>query len=379
MAGNLSAYDRRAHGLLIVGGASHTQMLWNAADRRTNFPRIAIPAFMGTAQKCFQRHQKEYQQLVHSADSWSDLTKWDSRASARVWISVLKQLVDAPQTPTTAREANNLSASSVVDLQGTAHGGAQASAAATSSAAPLPLPEAPSGIAVTLEDKPPPADLLDRQPLADALAAMFASRHQPTPLTVAILGDWGSGKTTLMEMTKEALREVDQEVKFFHAHYSAWHYEHVANTFAGLANEVVRGVSKGVEWYRWPLVVVRFAAAEHGWNLVWCVVQFLAATAGAALAVRWAVEAAQAAANSESAVAKAILSVATGSGAIYFFLSLVQQLRSLFGTPFADRLQPPTFACPNTASIWGSFRSFNANSGTCVTLRLALPRAGFWS
>ena len=320
-----------AQGLLILGGASHTGMLWNEANELEQFARVAVPAFGGAAEQYFQELRDQYREAMHTSHNWSSFERWNPRDSAVIWVSVLKRLMDAPQTTAARQAATQDNAGSVVNMSGAVPASVTPGGSIPSQTPPQP----PTGVAVTLEDKPPPTDLLGRQPLAESLAAMFASPHQPTPLTVAILGDWGAGKTTLMEMVKQSLRDDASGVEFFHAHYSAWHYEHVANTFAGLANEVVAGVSKGVEWHRWPQVVVRFAAAEHGWNLVWALFQLLGATAGAALAVKWAVEAAS---DPDSAVAKAILSAATGTGAIYFFISLVQQVRSLLGTPLADRL-----------------------------------------
>lgn len=85
-------------------------------------------------------------------------------------------------------------------------------------------------------------DQLNRSGLVEALAAMLEDARQETPLTIALLGDWGAGKSTLMALLRKRLRE-ESPRRFCFADFNAWEYELTDNMAAGLAQEVVIGLS----------------------------------------------------------------------------------------------------------------------------------------
>ncbi len=91
-------------------------------------------------------------------------------------------------------------------------------------------------------------DQLGRSGLVAALAALVTDKGQGTPLTVAILGDWGSGKSNLMQLLRNELKS--RYVDF--ADFNAWEYELTGNMAAGLAQEVVAGVLEGTRLGRLP-------------------------------------------------------------------------------------------------------------------------------
>jgi hypothetical protein len=118
-------------------------------------------------------------------------------------------------------------------------------------------------------------DLLDRTPLIESLVAMFSSRRQKTPFTMAILGDWGAGKTNVMELVEQRLRDLDTrrfDRRFNFAWFSAWEYEHTDNMAAALAQEVVTGLVGSIPWWDKPVAMVatrvRFAAKEYGMSFL---------------------------------------------------------------------------------------------------------------
>ena len=148
---------------------------------------------------------------------------------------------------------------------------------------PTPLPFAPGRIGnpTSHADLPARQDLLGRQTLVDALAAMIASSEQGTPFTLALLGDWGVGKSSVMKLLQDKLNETERyKGRFDFAWFNAWEYEHTDNMAAGLAQEVVAGLVSHVQpWWRivprnW--LFLRFAYHRHGWEFAKKVIALLA-------------------------------------------------------------------------------------------------------
>ncbi|MEM6749675.1 MAG: P-loop NTPase fold protein [Planctomycetota bacterium] len=107
--------------------------------------------------------------------------------------------------------------------------------------------EAPAGtVANGKEDRPALTDSLGRKPLAEALAALFASPDQGTPVTVGLFGEWGSGKSSLLSQIEIDLRQQARDHgapgAFRFAWFNAWAYEQTDDLRAGLAQEVVKGL-----------------------------------------------------------------------------------------------------------------------------------------
>lgn len=120
-------------------------------------------------------------------------------------------------------------------------------------------------------DAPTTDDTLDRRPLVQSLAAMFAAPQQATPFTLALLGDWGAGKSSVMDQLAEELKSGkygEGELEFLFAKFNTWQYEHTDDIRAGLAHEVVSGLTNDLGVVaRWSLKI-RFACAEHPWEFL---------------------------------------------------------------------------------------------------------------
>ncbi len=112
-----------------------------------------------------------------------------------------------------------------------------------------------------LGDEVAEVDLLDRAPLVEALAAMLADPAQHTPFTLALLGDWGAGKSSLMHLLRKRLLQRADQARFRFATFNAWAYEHTDNMAAGLAQEVLKGLV--AELGLWARLRLRFAFAWH--------------------------------------------------------------------------------------------------------------------
>lgn len=116
----------------------------------------------------------------------------------------------------------------------------------------------PPGAATPIADAPSETDSLDRQHLVNALADMFTIMPNPKGMAVALLGDWGAGKSTVFALLKKALRERPKEsskdkqntpVEFIFSEFNAWKYEQTSNIPAGLTEVVSRSlIDVGCGW-----------------------------------------------------------------------------------------------------------------------------------
>lgn len=107
-------------------------------------------------------------------------------------------------------------------------------------------------------------DLLGRDHLVEAIAEMVADEKQGTPFTIGLLGNWGSGKSTVMKMLQDALKNRDDRERFEFSEFNAWEYERTSNLEAGLAQEVIRGLVDPLTAKEKGRVKVEFVLKEHG-------------------------------------------------------------------------------------------------------------------
>ena len=101
------------------------------------------------------------------------------------------------------------------------------------------LPATPAeGIADTLvSDQPlefPRQDVLKRGYIYRGLASFLSNENTEPPLTIAIIGDWGQGKSSLMRLLRtEMMRHSTSAVWF-----NAWHHQKEQHLFAALLRAV---------------------------------------------------------------------------------------------------------------------------------------------
>ena len=116
-------------------------------------------------------------------------------------------------------------------------------------------------VATMADDKASVKDLLGRAGLVESLANMFVHNKEMEGFTVALFGNWGEGKSTIMNLLKDRLNE-KKPGDFDFATFNAWEYEHTKNIAAGLAQEVVKGLREKnffkKQWQR-----IRFAWKEN--------------------------------------------------------------------------------------------------------------------
>ncbi|WP_172203432.1 P-loop NTPase fold protein [Niveibacterium sp. COAC-50] len=134
-----------------------------------------------------------------------------------------------------------------------------------------------------VSDKPLAAareDRLDFAPLAWGLSAFLRNEKTDAPLTIAITGDWGSGKSSLMGLLKEDLSRFGVRCVWF----NAWHHQKEEALLAALLTSIrdqaipgwlsLEGFEYRVRllWTRgrryWPMsLAVAFSVGLFGWTL----------------------------------------------------------------------------------------------------------------
>lgn len=87
-------------------------------------------------------------------------------------------------------------------------------------------------------------DLLGFDYLVDSLLVVLTETRL-LPVTVGISGDWGSGKTSLMGMAAEALREEDP--RFLTVSFSPWRFEDYDDVKAALMTAVIDALQERVD------------------------------------------------------------------------------------------------------------------------------------
>ncbi|MCB0211774.1 MAG: hypothetical protein KDJ52_20715 [Anaerolineae bacterium] len=72
-----------------------------------------------------------------------------------------------------------------------------------------------------LNDQPTVYDLLGYSKVATTLANIVISENTDTPFTIGIFGEWGSGKTSLLNMIQEKVKAQNCSTVWF----DAWRYD----------------------------------------------------------------------------------------------------------------------------------------------------------
>ena len=116
------------------------------------------------------------------------------------------------------------------------------------------------GIATIQMDRLSDVDLLGRERLVRAFAGMFVHTEEVEGFTVALLGDWGEGKSTVMKLLRKSLNK-KHPGRFDFATFNAWEYERTGSIAAGLAQEVVNGLIEPLQQQFWERQILRFKFA----------------------------------------------------------------------------------------------------------------------
>ncbi len=272
---------------------SRSRTLRNHARDAMTAAHSAARAFRGQAGEMIVRAMEADMRLLAPQPGSDESAKTDSRTSAET--AGIRLIKNAPLWPEGAperwqsailgpwrKEMNQLAAgsgaSSLADIaeqhSQLATGRRLDSRAllhrvsAWSANAPNGATASRFGAPTAREDTPTRQDHLGRTTLVESLSAMLAAREQTTPFTLALLGNWGSGKSSVFEQIKVRLQDYENgqttPFRFRHATFNAWQYEHTDNIRAGLAQEVIDGILEGQgRWWRRLQLKLQFARKEH--------------------------------------------------------------------------------------------------------------------
>lgn len=244
--------------------------------------------------------------------------------------------------------------------------------------------EADGSIPTAGDDKPAERDLLGRQALVDTLAAMFTARGQATPFTLALLGDWGSGKSTVVSCLKRWFKERAKEeesraksnggapgIEVFTADFNAWEYDQVQNIRAGLAHEVVRGLLQDVGWFEKRVLACRFAWREHRsglWHALLGLLGVLVLVAVPALLSIYVPGD-----LFQSTFFKSLAGTGAAAGVVAYFLTKGRELGTLLQHPFSTELRT-YLRLPAYQKDLGEIPVIKQHLTTLCRLRLGEPK-----
>jgi Cdc6-like AAA superfamily ATPase len=101
-------------------------------------------------------------------------------------------------------------------------------------------------------------DALSRERIAKALAQLLQHRKDEKPLSIALFGPWGAGKSTLIGFVRNELAKGSNT--FECAEFNAWQNERVDNMSAALAQKVVDAVAGELGFFEQLGIGLKIAA-----------------------------------------------------------------------------------------------------------------------
>jgi len=100
-------------------------------------------------------------------------------------------------------------------------------------------------LSVALADRPAnkSEDSLAYSIYAAAIADFLTHKNTKPPISMAIVGEWGSGKSTLMKWIRDDIESRDPETKTIW--FSAWRHTEKEEVWAALAKTIIASIGKG--------------------------------------------------------------------------------------------------------------------------------------
>lgn len=93
-------------------------------------------------------------------------------------------------------------------------------------------------------DKESDIDYLNFNETAESIKDLITENHL-LPISVGIFGDWGAGKSTILELTKKTLEERNQD--YIQVHFDAWLYQGYDDAKAALLETIASTLIKEAE------------------------------------------------------------------------------------------------------------------------------------
>jgi hypothetical protein len=153
----------------------------------------------------------------------------------------------------------------------------------------LPLPgglDDPTVSTISYGDPPARIDLLNLHPYVEAFKRVILNTQTATPLTIAVLGEWGKGKTSFMQFLREALEQHRPLAPKKHARnngagpaplapravtvwFDAWQYNSEEKVLAALLQTVAQEIERHFTPYSWLKYRLLLGAGQllRSWGL----------------------------------------------------------------------------------------------------------------
>jgi hypothetical protein len=109
------------------------------------------------------------------------------------------------------------------------------------------------------------SDCFEAAPVAHALASFFQNPETKPPFTVAVTGDWGVGKSSLMMILRRKLAQGGVRTVWF----NAWHYQNEESVFPFVLRQVKQDAVPGGIWPSTFLFYVRLVWLRLRRRLWW--------------------------------------------------------------------------------------------------------------
>lgn len=84
-------------------------------------------------------------------------------------------------------------------------------------------------------DKESKIDFLNFNEIAESIKDLIAEKEL-MPISIGVFGDWGAGKSTILELTANALENEEQE--YIHIHFDAWTFQGYDDAKAALLETI---------------------------------------------------------------------------------------------------------------------------------------------
>jgi len=146
-----------------------------------------------------------------------------------------------------------------------------------------PVPTKQTIASVTVSDAPivsPTDDTLGFGPVARAISGLLRNKGTKLPLTLAITAKWGRGKTSLMSLVQQDLKQAGWRTVWF----NAWHHQEELSLLAALLQTVRQKapptlLERNGARYRLKLLAARLMRWQTLWVAAACLVLYNSETA----------------------------------------------------------------------------------------------------
>lgn len=103
---------------------------------------------------------------------------------------------------------------------------------------------------IVVNENPVPIDILDRQEMVDQILDLLKTlSERRSSCSFALDGPWGSGKTFILNMLEQQLREYQAGEKFIVFHYNCWQYDYYDEPLIAIVSAMLDNIDEYVHLF----------------------------------------------------------------------------------------------------------------------------------